>query len=235
VSPAVSIPERFNGPPQSANGGFACGTLARAMGARAAQVNLRLPPPLDVPLEVVAGAEQTELRAGGEVVADGRALDGLEVTPPAQVDLEQAAAASHAYPWFESHIFPTCFVCGPRRPRADGLELYAGPTGQEAGLHAAPWTPSGEWEEDGRVRDEIVWAALDCPSAVPVLREAPAVLASLSASLEQPVLPGHAHIVVSWVVETVGRKLHSASAILDEDGRVLARARALWIELRPGG
>ena len=232
--PSISIPGRFNGPPQSANGGgFTCGSLARTLGAGAVEVNLRQPPPLGVELDLAREGERVELRDGDSLIAEARPLSGLDVTPPTTVDLEQATAASRRYPWFHTHVFPTCFVCGPRRPQRDGLELFAGPAAEPSGVHAAPWVPAAEWEQEGEVREEIVWAALDCPSAVPVMSDGkPAVLARLAASREAPVLAERPHVVVSWVIEIEGRKLHSASAILDEQGELLARARALWIELR---
>ena len=40
------------------------------------------------------------------------------------------------------------------------------------------------------------------------------------------------HVIVSWRLDVDGRKRHSASAVLTEKGVVVARARALWIDLR---
>jgi hypothetical protein len=234
VETAAVIPERFNGPPASANGGFACGTVARLIHAEAAEVSLRRPPPLGRPLGVERDGRRVALLDNGEVVAEGKRSAGIEAEPPRAVDLDEAAVAGRRYPWLERHPYPTCFVCGPRRT-GDGLELFAGPT-EDGRLFAAEWTPGAEWDEGGRVREEIVWAALDCPSAVPVMSaealEGEAVLARLAAAMEGPIVPGRPHVVLAWALGADGRKRHSASAILDEDGAVLARAEALWIELR---
>jgi hypothetical protein len=232
----VSIPPRFNGPPASANGGFACGTLAAAIDARAAEVTLRLPPPLATEMAVEdVGDGRWEMRSGEDLVAEARQLDGVEADPPWVVSIDDARTASAAYPWYEGHIYPTCFVCGPGRSPDDGLDVFTGPV-EGRGIHAAAWTPSLEWaDDDGSVRDEIVWAALDCPSSLPVMtaggRTTPAALGRLSASLERPVRAGEPHALIAWALGEDGRKLHSASAVVDAAGKVLARARAVWVTL----
>lgn len=235
VETSVVIPERFNGPPASANGGYACGTVARLIGGRAAEVSLRKPPPLGRPMEVERDGDRVLLRDGGELVAEGGPTTAIDVEPPRDVRPEEARGAGRRYPWFDHHPYPTCFVCGPHREGGDGLEVYAGAT-EDGRLCAAEWTPATEWDEGGRVRPEIAWAALDCPSAVPVMpADAPEgswLLARLGASIEGPIVAGRSHVVLSWELGSEGRKRHSASAVLSEDGTVLAKARALWIELR---
>ncbi|MGH2990758.1 MAG: hypothetical protein ACRDMA_13040 [Solirubrobacterales bacterium] len=230
----VAIPARFNGPPTSANGGFTCGTVAGLLGAATAEVNLRAPPPLDTPLAVVREDATVSLRDGDAVVADGRPIDRVDVTPPGAVAVADARRASRDFPWLGRHPFPSCFVCGPRREHDDGLDIFAGPV--DDGLFACAWTPAAEWADDsGRVRPEVVWAALDCPSSVPTVAAdratKPVVLARLAASLEVPIAVEEPHLVASWGLGTDGRKRHAASAILDADGEVLARARTLWIEV----
>ena len=54
---SLIVPTSFHGPPDSANGGWAAGALAALIGSggalgRTVEVTLRLPPPLEVPLEV---------------------------------------------------------------------------------------------------------------------------------------------------------------------------------------
>ena len=48
----VSVPRRFNGPPDSANGGYTCGLVAELVDADVVQVTLRSPPPLETELAV---------------------------------------------------------------------------------------------------------------------------------------------------------------------------------------
>ena len=83
----VSIPGRFNGPPESGNGGYSCGVLAAYIEGPA-RIRLHVPPPLDTPLEVRADpggnmamydgetrAARTR-RAAGAVAGGGRRGNG---------------------------------------------------------------------------------------------------------------------------------------------------------------
>jgi hypothetical protein len=234
----ITIPSRFNGPPGSANGGYACGAVARLLNTRAAEVTLRQPPPLD--RKLLVGSENGRIgltRGDDALVAEGRALDGVALEVPPPITLGSAYEASHRFPWREHHIFPTCFVCGPGREGHDGLEIFTGPVADREALDASHWLPSPEWADaSGEVRTEIVWAALDCPSAVAAARlrafdDKPAVLARLTASLEAPVQPDEPHVILAWPLAGDGRKFEAGSAIVGSDGVVRARARALWIEL----
>jgi hypothetical protein len=235
----VVIPGRFNGPPASAHGGYSGGVVAGVLDAPAAEVTLRSPPPLDRRLEVERNEEGVELRRDdGSLVAEGHAIETLELHVPEPVALGCAHEASHRYPLREGHPFPTCFVCGPGRADHDGLEIFTGPVlGREA-LYASRWTPAAEWADaSGEVRGEILWAALDCPSAIGAswfggFDGPTSVLGRLSASLEAPVAAGEPHVIVAWPIRHDGRKRHAGTAILGSDGSVKARARALWIELR---
>src|SRR6267154_1295695 len=69
---SVIIDKRYCGPPNSGNGGYICGRLARHIPG-GAEVTLRAPPPLDRPLDVAAMDDGSwELRDGAAVVAIGR-------------------------------------------------------------------------------------------------------------------------------------------------------------------
>ena len=148
--------------------------------------------------------------------------------------MEEAGAASEAgyERWAGSHPFPTCLVCGPERRPPEGFEIFPGELpGRQ--LFASRWTPDASLGDP--VATEYAWAALDCPTSAPVVNFGlgpPCVLARLSAALELPVEAGRPHALVSWPIETDGRKRHSGVALFDGQGRTLARARALWIELR---
>lgn len=232
-----SVPPRFCGPPGWANGGFSCGSFAAGIEG-AAEVTLRKPIPLDRQILIEAdGDGYTATGDDGELLAEARpaaALDGLR--PPARPSVEEAAAASTDSPFRgPDHTYPGCFVCGPQHPH--GLEIFVGP------LERGPDDPEayadrftiepGLAEEDGNAGPGLVWAALDCPSYVPPFwSHAPVLLGRLAAEQLEPVPTGEPLVAVSWPLEIDGRKLHSASAVLDGDGQILARARALWIQLR---
>ena len=235
----VVIDRRFRGPPASANGGYTCGLVAAALGARAAEVNLRVPPPLETPMEVTREGERVALRDGDTTVADGVALDGVALDLPDAPPLHVAEDADARYPFYDHHAFPACFVCGPDREPGDGLRIFPGPI-EGLPVMACVWTPDAELAmEEGHVRDEIVWAALDCPSGNSAHHfsrdERTMVLARLRGELTAPVVAGEPHIVVGWARERDGRKHFSATAIFAAGGAPLAHADALWVELRLEG
>jgi hypothetical protein len=233
------IDERFRGPPESGNGGYVAGALAAHVDAPAVEVRLVTPPPLGRPLAVVRGAEgQVELRDGERVVAIARP-GRLELEIPDPVSLEEAiAAASRTRARPEDHPFPTCFGCGPRRERGDALRHVCGPVdGRDLVACPATTSPALPTTPGGALAPEVVWAALDCPSAAAVVPPgAPAhVLGTFTARLERPVRAGEPHVCMAWPLRSDGRKKWAASAVLDASGRVCALAEALWIELRPAG
>ena len=230
----VVLERRYNGPPATANGGYACGILARHVDGPA-HVSLRRPVPLGSALDLERRDDgHVTLHDGTELIAEADPalpLDDLE--PPVRPTVEQARAAAAARPGGWPATFDSCFVCGPER--RDGLGVVFGPLASHPGataavLHAGPAVPA----RDGAVADEIAWAALDCPSYTPPLwgHALPSLLASMHAELLEPVPAGEPLAVVGWTLGTEGRKHRSATAILGADGRTLARAQALWIRLR---
>jgi hypothetical protein len=168
---------------------------------------------------------------------------------PSPPSLDEARAAVPRSPFLQDNRpFKTCFVCGNARDPADGLEIWPGAVSEDAGgwgrgeLHAGTWTPDPSLTgDDGNVRPEVVWASLDCPTSGPVGNEPepdgtlrPVVLARLAVDIQAPVEPDREHVVIAWPIEIDGRKRHSGSALFSAEGDLLASARALWIELKPG-
>jgi hypothetical protein len=211
------IPPRFNGPPGSANGGYAAGLFSEALGG-GFEITLLRPPPLDTQLDIVGD----ELRDGDVAVARARrAVVPADVPEP--VSVAEAEEASHRYAGFEHHAYPTCFTCGPKRN--DGLGIFAGPVTGRDGLVASPWTP----EEN--VRPEIVWAALDCPSgwAVDDVQREGVLLGRMAAAIAAIPKAGERHVVAGWRIDEEGRKRFAGSALWSADGELLARSRSTWI------
>lgn len=230
----VFVDARFHGPPHSANGGYVCGAVA-GLSHRPVAVSLRVPPPLDrrLPADVDADG-RVVLRDGDTVVGEAAPTEPIALDPPRLVTLDEASAAAERFVGFEDHPFPTCWVCGPRRPAGDGLHIFTGAVeGATHGLVAAPWTPQADVDDgQGEVLPEQVWAALDCPSYFGGVAGEPALLARMQATIAAPVRVGEPHVVLGWsTAATEGRKRHAASAILSEDGTVLATAAALWVTL----
>ena len=230
----VVIGRRFNGPPASANGGYACGVVAEAIGP-AARVSLRAPPPLEVPLTWEQESGTTKLLDGETIIAEGVA--GAPAAKPAGAPrLAEARSAAEFYPGRdpEVHLFPTCFVCGPLR-KEDGLRIFPGPVAG-SDLLACPWTPGSDLVgADGNVAPVFVWAALDCPSGFACMPpDKTSVLASMTAELRGSVEPGREYVMVAYKLGSDGRKHRAVSAVHDEDGQCLAIAEALWITISDG-
>ena len=231
----LRIPARFNGPSESANGGYTCGLVAGLLDSQVASVSLRAPPPLERPLQVVQDDDRIQLLDGAIVVAEG-VPDELLLDVPSPVAPARAARASQAgrRRWTERHPFPECVVCGPARELGDGMRVFPGEL--DDGLYAAEWTPDNSLDDGtGRVRPEYVWAALDCPTSASVAtfgEGPPLVLARLTARLGRPVQVGESHALVSWPLDVDGRKRRAACALFDSEGRLLCASSALWIELR---
>ena len=227
LPPTVRIERRFCGPPDTGNGGYLCGQLARYMPG-SSLVRLEVPPPLETEMQVKKSGTSVELVQGATVVARARpAVMSLDI-PPAPTFAE-AEAAARAYRGFRSHPFPTCFVCGPQRAAGDGLRIFPGPL--RTGVVACTWVPDA-WLGDakGRVLTEFVWAALDCPGAFSFEfpDNTPVVLGEMAASLRRAVSVGERYIVLGWELARVDRRHYTGTALYSESGEYRACARATW-------
>ena len=230
----IHIARRFRGPPESGNGGYSCGVVASLLDGPS-EVTLRSPPPLDVPFEVEREGDGVRVLASGQLVADARAIT-LEITPPAAPSFAEASDATQHYLWWKTHPYPMCFVCGPERPPGDGLCIFpAAVAGRD--VAAAPFVPDDTLvDESGRVRPEIVWAALDCPSwfgyACFHPHDPSVLLGRLAARIDGRPRAGERCVVVGWFLGKEGRKISCGSALYGESGAPLAVARATWINLK---
>ena len=161
---SLSIARRFRGPRTSANGGYAAGLLAQAVGAPGVEVTLRLPPPLERELAVTRDGERVLLLDGDALVAEARPGDPA-VEAPAPPSFDEAVEAGRAVGGWGAPEFDECFVCG-HRAEGDGLEIHAGLVPGRDGLVATTWIAR-------EVRPEIVWAAIDCPGAYALRGDVP--------------------------------------------------------------
>jgi hypothetical protein len=234
VTMSITIPARFNGPSGSGNGGYVCGVLAREIDGPS-EVTLRAPPPLETPLALVREGQGVRLMDGDAVIAEARPV-AFDLQAPPPPTLAAAEAARARYRGLLHHRYPTCFVCGPSRPAHDGLELFTGPLDGGA-MVACPWTPGADLAgDDGRIAPEFVHAALDCPSywALPRAGDMAALLARLKSSVDgEPPRVGETCVIAAWPISSEGRKHRGATALYGSDGRLIARAEALWIEPKP--
>jgi hypothetical protein len=219
------IDSRFNGPPDSGNGGYSAGVCAQLAPAGTVEVTLRKPPPLNV--QLTWREEDGVVRVfdpDGGLVAEARSttLDPDEVVAP--VSWDEAVAASASYPGFTTHPFPTCFVCGPQRLPGDGLRLFPGRLPDRR--TATPFTVPDQ------VAPELIWASLDCPGgwAVP-LEGRPYLLGRLTAQVDSLPSPGERCVVMGAMTGEDGRKAYTLSSLYGADGSLLAAARATWIAI----
>jgi hypothetical protein len=240
---SLVIDRRFRGPPNSGNGGYVCGCLARHV-AGDAEVTLRAPPPLERPLDVRTGSDGgIELYDNGRLLAAAHA-GGVDVTDVPRVSYAAAEEAVGRTPYDErTHNLPGCFVCGPARGHGDGLRIFAGPlqAGAVPGkpvVFAASWVPHGSLSgEDGYVASEFVWAALDCPTGycsvgarhLGLNGDETVLLGRMAARIKRRPRPEDRCVVVAWPTGREGRKLFAKSALLSPEQEVLAMARTTWL------
>jgi hypothetical protein len=240
---ALIVDPRYNGPVGWANGGYACGLIADAVGRelpddRTIQVTLRRPVPLGAPLRVeqAVGEPGGRVWHGDELVASAEPTALRSSLPPVSPDISTARRAGDRHPgWPTDGPLADCFVCSRRRP--DGLQVVAGPLDEPPTITATPFEParcSTVIADDGLVRPEIIWAALDCPS-FPVgalLTGRICLLGTFSVRRNREIGLDVPLVVVGWVREQERRVSRTASAMLDAAGTVVAEARATWIELK---
>lgn len=230
MTETLHIARRFHGPPNSGNGGYVCGMLARFVGGPA-EVTLRAPPPLETALTIVRHDGEVSLRYGDVQIAHARGA-ALDLTPPPAPSLAEAESAARRYLGHTRHDFPTCFTCGPAHP--EGLHVFTGPWRE--GFVAGTWTPAADLAAgDALAAEEFVAAALDCPTywALPTAGEFRAVLGRFSVDIAKRPRAGAPAIVVAWPISSSGRKHRAAAALYDAQGGVLARAEATWIAVNP--
>ena len=233
------VPARCCGPVTSGNGGWVSGAVAGFLPARPAAVSLRQPPPLETPMAVTATADRVQVTVDGALVAEAVPAE-LEHGPPPAVPPAVAEAAARRYPGLVAHEFPSCLTCGTARAAGDGLRVFPGALTDDPDADlstmAAPFH-AGDLPDavDGVLPEPIVWAALDCPSGWPAIAAAdrPMLLARMVAEVVAPEgVPATDLVVVGQERWSEGRKHAGASALFDATGTLLARAEALWIELR---
>ena len=227
---SLRVPARFCGPPDSGNGGYTCGLLAKELGG-VVECTLRNPVPLGVPLDIERSQSGGILRHGDKVIVEASSTT-IDIAPPTPIDLETATAAMKSSPALDpQHPFPTCFVCGPKRHAHDGLEIF--PAAINESLYAATWLPAAEFGNSRQLlHAEFLWAALDCPtgfaSGFPVAGKL--VTGRLAVEQLQPILIGELCLLLSWPLGVEGRK-HFSAACLYQNQKPCAVARATWIRL----
>jgi hypothetical protein len=234
----IVLSARFNGPPSTANGGYACGVVAAALGRPLGPVAVRLhrPVPLERPLTVLTeetgGNATVTLCSGDQLVATGTIASIELPDPPARPSLAAATAARRRHPGFAvDHPLARCFVCG--EDRLDGLHVSAGPLAADGSgdVIASPFEPDDSFGTVGVVDPPVVWGALDCPSyPMPAVRAGrTCLLGTFRARITRDVRTGERLVAVGWTNREDGRKFLCGSALLDDTGALVAASEAVWI------
>ena len=104
MTESITISRRFQGPPNSGNGGYVCGCLASFIDGPAT-VRLKRPPRLETELNVRRNTKGFELLDGEQVVAEAWRAD-LSIEPPSPPSFAESVSASKDYRGHRSHPFP---------------------------------------------------------------------------------------------------------------------------------
>jgi hypothetical protein len=238
VRTTISMAAQFRGPPNSANGGYACGVMAGAIDGAFTAV-LRAPPPLDTPMVMVRDDAGVRLESeAGDLIGAARRADGDAIpAPPLVPTLAAAIAAGRGFPGLRGPFHPVCFCCGDKVEEGVGLRVFVGQlAGAAAGVVAGAWTPNPVFADaEGVVPAEVVWAALDCPGVVSwvVTGGGHGMLGTMTGEMIRRPAVGEACIVLAWPIERSGRKLISGTALFTPDGELLAKSHQVWIGRAP--
>lgn len=231
MSATIRIAARFNGPPDSGNGGYAAGMIAGAIGTT---VNVRLaqPVPMNQDLAITSREnDRWEVHAGSGLIATA-AAHVVQADVPQAPSWVEAFGASQHFAGFSQHVFPTCFVCGTAREPGQGLRIFPGSVPGTPVL-AAPWRPDQSLgDASGRIRPEFIWAALDCPGYFASLSPRAGLLGELSVHIDRTVRVDEPCIVTAWQIQADGRKHRTGTALFNADGERCALGVATWIELK---
>ncbi|HEY2358304.1 MAG TPA: hypothetical protein VGH86_12705 [Phenylobacterium sp.] len=233
----IMIAQQFCGPPNSGNGGYVCGVLARDIEGPATSV-LRARVPLDVDLELTV-SDGAAVMTDGEGALVGRGDPAvLDLDVPSPPTLEAAQQAMARYIAHEQRVHPICFTCGPERAEGDGLRVFAGQIdGAPAGHVACVWTPHEAFADgEGLAPTEVIWAALDCPGFFAwVVKEGRhgALLGTMTGEVIRRPKTGEACIVTAWPLLREGRKETAGVALFTAEGELLARGHQVWIVMGP--
>lgn len=226
------VEPRYCGPPNSGNGGYVSGRLSQFLDG-SARVRLIAPTPLETEIEVVREGDGISALAGGQKIGMAERAP-VDITLPEIPTLDAIARAREAYDTeAKTHPLPDCFVCGPQRDPEDALCLCTGPV-PDSVVNADTWKAMDIFAgADGLIRPEILWSALDCPTAF-ALRHGDSklcLLGSLTVDIRRRPKVGERLIVMAWARGVTGRKNYGDGALIDENGEIIAAANAVWIEL----
>ena len=230
----IVVSAQFRGPPNSGNGGYVCGLLARDLIGPVKGV-LRAPITIDAPLRLVRTLDGARLTAlSGELIAEAGPGETADLPqPPICPSLEAAREAGARFVGLGGRFHPVCFTCADVLDEGFGLRVFVGQVeGAADGVVAGPWTPHANFAEAGGLASvEAVWAALDCPGSVAwvVKGGGGGLLGTMTCEILRRPAVGEPCIVLAWPIEASGRKRVAGTALFSAEGELMARSRQIWI------
>ncbi len=231
---SICIETVFRGPPTSGNGGYVAGMFAKHL-HHDSEVMLLKPPPLETDLKIKNENELSWLMSGEEQIAKATKIKFPDFEIPAAPSFEEAVEASKDSPSISLSEKIDCFVCSMKRKQGEGLRIFAGAIGRD-NMVAAPWYPYESLaDEKGIIKEEFIWAALDCPGAFAAYayEDAPfLLLGKQSAHINQQLSVKEDYIACGWHVKKDGRKHFTNTAVFSKSGEFLACANQVWIEVK---
>ncbi len=230
----ITIASRFKGPPNSGNGGYCCGIMAKHIEG-AAEARLHAPPPLDRQVTLTASQGGIEMHDGDTLLGLAKPAT-LELAVPELPDPLILCGDPVDAPGRPSEFRPfgTCFVCGHDREHPDGLCLFSELVEGHEGMVASHWTLDASFaDEKGYVAPEFIWSALDCPGYFACAPGEAALLGRLKGQILKPLKAEGEATVIGWDLGHQGRKRNCGTAVFDADGTLVAKAEGLWIVVKP--
>lgn len=245
----VVISSTFRGPPDSGNGGYIAGVLAKLFadlvgpGNAAVEVTLRAPTPLDKELQVTVTPDTVELWDAQTLIAQALATS-LEMTVPPAPAYSVAAQHTHKSPSFIPNVnpllpqgtgfHPVCFCCGADVDKQQGLHVYAAPVEGFDGV-AAAWRPPLSFADgQGNLPLEVIWAALDCPGQFAYYVDGirTGLLGRMTGRLLKSVPAAQDLVVTGWCIEIERSKHFAGTALFDSQGELCGYSKQVWIGRR---
>ncbi|TGK18526.1 hypothetical protein [Leptospira stimsonii] len=239
---SIEINEKYCGPPKSGNGGYIAGIAAKPIQKDAAVIKIKSPGPLNETLYYSLNSSTNGIKLLSKdadvVIAEAQEDPEFFMNVPELNSsiLEDIQNPEEEYLGFQRHPFPTCFVCGPQRKQEDGMRIFPAKIPDQVGfthLHGDFWNP---WKDlgdaDGKIRNEIVWAALDCPGGFAVSYVDPTmiVLVKLRGRILESLFTEVPYAILSWEIGRNRRQRTPGTAIYRiSDRKCVAYSEALWM------
>ncbi len=225
----IIIDQRFNGPPTSGNGGYVSGLIGQHIDG-AAEVSLKLPPPLGTPLNISKIDGDVVLHSGETVYGIGKEAS-LDVTVP---NIEHDSVFDDHPENVKFTPFDTCFVCGDARKIGDGLCIHARPVRGHQGHVGADWELHNSLADARSCVDPVyIWSALDCPGYAACAYGEPALLARMTTKIIRTLKCSGKAFVLGWNAGGSGRKRFCGTAVYDQNCNLVAFSNALWVVVKP--